>query len=216
MPERRHSPTRIDPRAPLVLDTRELGRRPGSMRTVQRVVAAPEGFGLDLMGVPPGTDLELDLRLEAVMEGVLVSGRVRTSATGECGRCLDPVTTALEVELQELYAYQDDHRGGPDSLGDADVEDDVGRLEGDFIDLEPRLRDAVLLALPLQPVCREDCPGLCATCGARLADLPPEHAHEEPDPRWGALAGLELGELDDETNDVNSDSNDDSNDDEER
>jgi uncharacterized protein len=162
------------------------------MRTVERVVPAPEGFGLDLIGVPPGTDLDLDLRLEAVMEGVLVSGTVRTTATGECGRCLDPVTAPVVVELLELYAYPSD-RERPGSPGSGGEEDDVGRLAGDLIDLEPRLHDAVLLALPLQPVCREDCPGLCATCGARLAELPAGHGHDELDPRWGALRELELG-----------------------
>ena len=68
-----------------------------------------------------------------------------------------------------------------------DEDDDVSRLEGDLLDLEPLLRDAVVLALPFQPLCRDDCPGLCTECGARLAD-DPDHQHDEPvDPRWAAL-----------------------------
>ena len=113
-----------------------------------------------------------------------MSGTARSLASGECGRCLDPVTVPVSIELCELYAYPD-----PDER-DADENDDVGRVEGDLIDLEPRLRDAVLLALPLRPVCQADCPGLCATCGARLADEPPGHGHDEIDPRWEALRGL--------------------------
>ncbi|MDX6286907.1 MAG: hypothetical protein QOG53_2392 [Frankiales bacterium] len=180
--------THLDPRNPLVLDTRELGRRAGSMRLLQRTVPTPAGFGFEVIGVPEGSDLTLDLRLEAVMEGVLVSGPVRAMATGECSRCLDPVTVPIEVDLVELYTYP-----GHEQPGD---EEDVGQLVGDFIDLEPRLRDAIVLALPLRPVCSEDCPGLCATCGARLADEPPGHTHEQLDPRWSALQGLQpvLGE----------------------
>lgn len=173
---------RLDPRAPLVIDTRELGRRPGSMRRVTRTVPAPAGLGSDVIGVPEGRDLELDLRLEAVMEGVLVSGTARAAVTGECVRCLDPLERSLEVDIQELYAY-------PDSSSAEVEEGEVALLEGDLLDIEPVVRDTVVLALPLQPVCQEDCPGLCVDCGARLAD-DPGHGHETVDPRWAALSGL--------------------------
>ena len=70
-------------------------------------------------------------------------------------------------------------------------EDEAARLDGELLDLEPVLRDAVVLALPFQPVCREDCPGLCIECGVTLADHP-GHVHAESvDPRWGALAALQ-------------------------
>src|SRR6266576_1394926 len=177
MPAKSRAETRLDPRNPLVLDTRELGRRPGSMREVRRCAPAPPGFGLDLVAVPAGSALDLDLRLEAVMEGVLVSGKAHARVAGECARCLDPVTTTVEAEICELYAYP----------GHAPDDDDIGRLDGDFIDFEPRLRDAIVLALPLRPVCREDCPGLCPTCGVRLADAPADHSHEASDERWAAL-----------------------------
>ena len=179
---RRELPTRLDPRRPLVLETRELGRRAGSMREVRRTVPAPEALRLELVEVPPGSDIELDLRLESVMEGVLVSGTASAELQGECGRCLEPFTGRLEVDLQELFVY-------PDSTTDstADV-DEVRRLEHDLLDLEPVLRDAVVLALPLTPLCSPDCGGLCAGCGQRLDDLPAGHDHEAPDPRWAALA----------------------------
>ena len=181
--DRDQEPTqRLDPRAPLVIDTRELGRRPGSMRSVSRVGPAPAGLGDEVIGVRAGADLELDLRLEAVMEGVLVSGTARATAAGECVRCLDPIEQQLEVDVQELFAYPES------SSADAD-EDEVHHLEGDLLDLEPVVRDAVVLALPLQPVCEDDCPGLCVDCGARLAD-DPGHGHESVDPRWAALSGL--------------------------
>lgn len=192
MPENRTSQHRLDPRRPLVLDTRELGRRPGSMRTLSRTVPAPERLGVDLIGVPTGADVELDLRLESVMEGVLVSGTATVPLSGECGRCLEPVSDELTVDLQELFSYDGDtsRRGHPPA---PDGDDETARMEGDLLDLEPVLRDAVVLALPLTPLCREDCSGLCAECGARLDDLPADereqHGHDAPDPRWAGLAG---------------------------
>jgi uncharacterized protein len=179
-----HSAPRLDPRHPLVLDTRELGRRPGSMREVQRTAPAPAGLGLvDLIGVPVGAELELDLRLESVMDGVLVSGVVTAPVSGECGRCLAEVSDTLTVRIQELFVY-------PEASTEHDDEDEVAQLQGDHLDLTATLRDAVVLALPLNPLCNEDCRGLCITCGERLDDLPDDHSHDQTDARWGALAGL--------------------------
>jgi len=176
----------LDPRAPLVLDTHELGRRPGAMRRVRLTVPAPADLGLGgVVGVPEGTDIELDLRLESVMEGVLVSGTARAALTGECARCLDRVDRQIDVEVQELFAYPDRaavNGAEPDA-------DEVEMVEGDLVDLEGAIRDAVVLALPQAPLCRDDCPGLCPQCGARLVD-DPGHVHETSDPRWAALAGL--------------------------
>jgi uncharacterized protein len=114
-----------------------------------------------------------------VVEGVLVSGEARAQVTGECARCLDPVGFDLEVDVQELFVYPGE-----------EADDDTGRLEGDLLDLEPALRDAVVFALPFAPVCREDCPGLCPECGERLAEVGPTHHHDEVDPRWAALGKL--------------------------
>jgi uncharacterized protein len=178
--ESRRIAARLDPRSPLVIDTRELGRRPGSMHTLSRSFPAPGNLTVDVVGVPVGSPVDLDLRLESVMEGVLVSATAQAEVTGECVRCLDPV----EVSMQELYAYPGRERDVP-----ADDDTQLPELEGDLLDLEPVLRDAVVLALPLRPLCRDDCPGLCAECGARLSD-DPEHGHETVDPRWAALQGL--------------------------
>ena len=154
------------------------------MRPVQLSVPAPEGLGLvDLVGVPVGAELELDLRLESVMDGVLVSGVVTAPVSGECGRCLGPVSDELTVKVQELFVY-------PEAATSHDDEDEVSQLHGELLDLTPVLRDAVVLALPLNPLCTQDCKGLCATCGERLDDLPEDHAHDTTDARWGALAGL--------------------------
>jgi uncharacterized protein len=179
-----HSPHHLDPRAPLVLDTRDLPRRPGSMRVVDRVVPAPADLGLELIGVPEGAKLTLDLRMESVTEGVLVSGDVSGPVEGECGRCLRPITDSVTVSIQELYAYEHS------ATDETTEEDEVGRLQGDLLDLEPAVRDAVVLALPNHPLCREDCPGLCSECGVPWDELPAGHSHTQLDSRWAALAQL--------------------------
>lgn len=146
-------------------------------------VPAPENFGVEMVGVPEGAAIELDLRLEAVLEGVLVTGTATVPLEGECARCLDPIASTFEADFQELFVYPDTRSGG-------NADDDELRLEDDLLDLEPVLRDAVLLALPLSPLCQDDCPGLCAECGARLADVGPDHHHDVVDPRWAALQDL--------------------------
>lgn len=188
----RKTSAHLDPHGPFVIDTRPLGRQPGSSHAETSTVAAPADLGVELAGVPQGAGIELDLLLEAVMEGVLVSGTARAEATGQCARCLDPLTLELEVGLQELFTYAapgDDGASADSAISEA--AGDVHHLDGDLLDLEPVLRDAVVLALPLAPLCREDCPGLCAECGARLADAGPGHGHGDgTDPRWAALRAL--------------------------
>ena len=157
------------------------------MRTVRLTVPAPAELGTAVIGIPEGADLELDLRLEAVMEGVLVSGAVRGRAVGECVLCLDEVTEPVDVTLSELFVYPE--RAAVAAQDGDEDDEDLRELDGDFLDLEPALRDAVVPMLPFQPVCRPDCPGLCSLCGARLADEP-GHTHETLDPRWAALGGL--------------------------
>lgn len=147
-----------------------------------RTVPAPANLGLDVIGVPEGADLELNLKLEAVMEGVLVSGTARAPLTGECVRCLDPLEDTIEVEFAELFV-------SPGRAGQEDGDDETCWLQDDLVELEPVVRDAVVLALPLQPMCEDDCPGLCSQCGARLAD-DPGHQHESVDPRWAALEAI--------------------------
>ena len=162
---------------PLVVDTHELGRRPGNERTIDLSIAAPADLGGNVFGVPEGSDIAIELRLEAVMDGVLATGTASAHATGECVRCLDALDEDLVVDFQELYLYE---RAGEEELS----------LEDDLLDLEPVLRDAVVLALPLNPVCDPECPGLCPTCGARLAD-DPDHTHGDAiDPRWAALSQM--------------------------
>jgi len=180
MPNSRRTPTaRLDPREPLVFDTRTLPRRPGSARTETRTVPAPADLSTGLAGIPVGSDLRLDVTLESVTEGVLATVTAVAPVTGECARCLEPVAQTIEVRCQELFSYEQ---------GTGDGDEDGYALDGDLLDLEPVLRDALVLALPLAPLCRPDCPGLCVECGALLAQAGPEHGHDRAiDPRWARL-----------------------------
>lgn len=148
------------------------------MKEVRTSVEAPAELGIAVIAVPPGSPVELDVRLESVVEGVLVTGIANVSVVGECVRCLGEIEDQLEIDIQELFVYP----------GSEATEEEASRLEGDLIDLEPLLRDGVVLELPFQPLCREDCQGLCTECGANL-NADPQHSHgESVDPRWGGLA----------------------------
>jgi DUF177 domain-containing protein len=138
-----------------------------------------------MAGVPEGADLDLDVTLESVSEGVLVTATVTAPVTGECARCLEPVAQAMVVRCRELFSYE---QGVSYEQGGGDADEDGYALHGDLLDLEPVLRDALVPALPLAPLCRDDCPGLCAECGALLAQAGPEHGHDRAiDPRWAGL-----------------------------
>lgn len=168
----------------LTHSVRDLEHRSGTMRNLEIEVPAPKDFGTEVIGSPEGAPMDLQLRLESVHDGILVSGTVIVSIHGECSRCLDPIDYDLPVDVQELFVFD----ASPE--GDEDIEDEqVYEVRDEEIDLEPMLRDAVIIQLPFQPVCRADCPGLCAQCGARL-EKDPDHHHEVLDPRWSALEGL--------------------------
>ena len=196
------------PRGALVFDMRLLGRQAGSALTQTRTVPAPDNLRLELVGVPAGADVALEVRFEAVSEGVLATGTAIAPLTGECARCLAPLTSSVTASFQELYLYADgrhdkhdrhdrhdkyDKHDRHDRYDEHEEQDDDERhLDGDLLDLEPALRDVVVLALPMSPLCLQDCPGLCAECGAPLADAGPGHRHDAAaDPRWAALKQLD-------------------------
>lgn len=187
---RRKSPTTLDPRGALVFDTRALGRQAGAAREETRTIPAPDSLRVELAGVPAGADVDLSVQLEAVSEGVLVTGTATAPVVGECARCLEPLTSSVEASFQELYYYE--------PSPSEDDEDEL-LLDGDLLDLEPVLRDAVVLALPLSPLCTDDCPGLCAQCGVRLAEAP-GHRHDDAVlPEWEALRQLNGCDPEDQT-----------------
>lgn len=148
------------------------------MKEVTRVAEAPDDLGIEVIGVPPGSPVEFNLRLESVVEGVLVTGTAVVRLRGTCTRCLDEISIEEEVDLQELFCYP----------GKELDDEEASHIEGDLIDLEPVLRDAVVLDLPFTPLCRPDCAGLCPECGANL-NADPDHGHDQAvDPRWTGLS----------------------------
>ncbi len=195
--------TSQSPRGALVFDLRSLSRQAGSSRAETRTVPAPPDLRLELVSVPEGSDVELSLRFDAVTEGVLVTGSATAPVAGECARCLGPVTSTVTVSFLELYRYSEDRsraarrerereRERDRELEPEPADEEEERfLDGDLLDLEPALRDAVVLALPMSPLCRQDCPGLCVECGVPLAEAEPGHNHEDRlDPRWAGLTRL--------------------------
>lgn len=181
-----------DPTDPGVVDVHDF-RRAGEFKRVERVVPAADDLRNPMIGIPAGSNLAVTLLLESVIDGVLATGDARYDLVGECSRCLDPIKTTSATNFSELFLWE------PPEEIDPDAEPQPLIVDG-LLDFGPALHDALVLDLPLAPVCREDCPGLCAQCGARLAD-DPDHHHEQLDPRWAALAGLEVGadgEADDE------------------
>lgn len=174
------SPTAAGAAGAWVVSVRDLVRSPGSMRTLEEQWSAPEALSTPLIGIPAGSAVDVELRLEAVHEGILVTGEAHAELVGECSRCLDPIQDGITVDLQELFLAAAPEGGS----------DEERLVVQETVDLEPVLRDAVVTALPFQPVCRPDCQGLCADCGIRLEDAGEDHVHEQLDPRWAALAAL--------------------------
>lgn len=154
---------------------RDIVGRPGQMREVELDVARQERWGAGLVSFPEHGEVGIGVRLESVHEGILASGTAFATYTGECGRCLTAISAPVEVEFQELFAYPGEE------ANDFEVQDD-------HVDLETLVRDALVLALPFQPVCRPDCPGLDPDTGERLADVPDRESRQSIDPRWAALA----------------------------
>ena len=184
------------------LNTHELPRRAGEMKEYQLDLIAPEDVGVPLIGVQVGDIIEVDARLEAVTEGILLSAEIYAVATGECIRCLDPVELEIDRTIQELYLYEDDgskkkgHQKKAAPVEDDLEEDDLLYLDGVMMDLEPPIRDAIVLDLPVNPLCDPECLGLCPDCGQKWASLPDDHAHEVIDARWAGLDGLDFKKSD--------------------
>ncbi len=189
------------PRNPFLFNTHDLPRRPGEMREYELDISEHEVLGFDVLAIAKDELIEIDLKIESVADGVLASANVRTLATGECGRCLDPVAYEVDESFQELFEYQEDLRQArkmakhhkarkPAEEEEDDLEDEVRQMIGDDIDLDGPIRDAIILNLPINPLCSPDCPGLCPDCGVKWIELPEDHDHGKGDIRWAGLENL--------------------------
>jgi uncharacterized protein len=179
---------------PFILNTHDLPRRAGEMKEYELDIEAPVRIGVPLIGIPEGDIIEADVRLESVTEGVLLSAEIYAVALGECIRCLDPVEQVIDRKIQELYRYEPTNEKGrkkrrEDEDVDLDAEDEL-QMEGDQMNLEMPIIDAIILALSVNPLCDEECMGLCPDCGEKWESLPDDHRHEVVDARWSGLASL--------------------------
>jgi uncharacterized protein len=130
--------------------------------------------------------LEGQVRLTRTNRGILADARLTTSLAGECARCLRPLTTPIDIKLAEEYLPSIDL--GTGRAVDLDDEPDALRLTDHHeLDLEPSVRDAIILAEPIAPLDRPDCPGLCVVCGLPLDEGEHDHPDDDIDPRLEAL-----------------------------
>jgi uncharacterized protein len=164
-----------------IISVTEVRRRLGSRIDVKRSIQA-EGLGLSDVHVPDHSEILLTGEVESISEGVVLTGSVAVPWEGECRRCLNPVTGTSSIEVREVFETNP-------------VDGETWPLEQDHIDIGPLLHDTALLALPLAPLCADDCAGPApdlypATVATENADVPDD---EPPrDPRWAALEGLKL------------------------
>ncbi|NLW14365.1 MAG: DUF177 domain-containing protein [Trueperella sp.] len=175
-------------RTDLTVPVAHLSQQQGHGYEVATSVPAPDAVGVALIGIPEDDPIELELQLSALDEGVLVQGTISATAVGQCARCLQEITLPMQEQIAELVFHPERQQ---ELIAEGDEEAaDLPVVADDVVDLEPLVRDALVLSLPLSPLCRPDCPGLCAECGERWDDLPDDHKHEFLDPRFSALDAL--------------------------
>lgn len=158
---------------------RDLLEAPGSSRRVRREEAV-EGLATEMAEVPSEAPIHIDVLVESVVEGILVSGPLSGRIRYRCARCLKPFSEDFRLEVTELF-----------SRGASEEEEDAYPVEEDAIDLEPMVRDAVVLSMPFSPLCRPGCQGLCERCGGDR-NLGECRCPPRSDPRWAPLAELDL------------------------
>lgn len=169
----------------VLISVQDIRRRPGSRMPVQRSLVA-EGLALALtdVGVPDGSPITFDGELESIHEGVVLTGSAEVPWAGECRRCLKHLEGVAHIDIREVYETRP-------------TDGETWPLEHDHVDLGPLLHDIALLALPLAPLCDDDCMGPAPDAFPAVVEgtpIPGEEPDEEPlkDPRWAALDDLDL------------------------
>lgn len=174
----------------------QVASRPGQSKPIDAVFPAPSGIGDDIVGVEEGSDVRVVGSFDSIVDGLVFTGRFEAMLTAECTRCLKPIDPDWSVDATAFFPYDSPDGGNHPGSDHGEVEiiagedeaEDVYPLSADgaFADLETLLRDTLVEALPLQPLCREDCLGLCSQCGADLNE-DPDHHHDVTDIRFAAL-----------------------------
>lgn len=183
--------------SPWAVPVAQTASRAGQSKLIDADFPAPSGIGDAIVGVTEGAPVHVDGRFDSIVDGLVFSAHITAPVKTECTRCLKPIERDWGVDVTAFFPYEDDGRASGGAKGEVDIiageeesEDAYPLLAGGaFADLEALLRDTLAESLPLQPLCREDCLGLCPQCGADLND-DPDHRHDVTDIRFAALADL--------------------------
>lgn len=190
--------------SPWAVSVAQVASRPGQSKEIDSVFPAPSGIGDEIIGVDEGADVSVIGSFDSIVDGLILNARVSAPVHAECTRCLKPIQRDWTVNVTSFFPYEDKsaaNRGGKTGkngkdeevdiiAGEDEAEDTYPLLDGGaWADLEAMLRDTLVEELPLQPLCRPDCKGLCSQCGEDLNEHP-DHHHDVTDIRFAALEGL--------------------------
>lgn len=175
---------RADGHPPTIsISVADIRRRPGTRMPVERTLVA-EGLGLTDVAIPDGSAITLTGELESIHEGVVLTAVAEVPWTGSCRRCLRDIGGVASIDVREVYETKP-------------TDGETWPLEHDHVDLGPLLHDIALLALPLAPLCGEDCQGPAPDVFPAVIEgdpVPGDEPDADPprDPRWAALDDLDL------------------------
>lgn len=181
--------------SPWAVSVAQIAGRPGESKEIDAAFPAPSGIGDDVVGVDEGADVTVTGSFDSIVDGIIFTGRVSAPAHAECTRCLKPIEHPWTADVTAFFPLEDtrkdNRKGEVEIIAGEDESEDTYPLssDGSFADIEALLRDTLVEALPLQPLCKPDCLGLCSQCGADLNE-DPDHHHDMPDIRLAELADL--------------------------
>ena len=184
------------------IDVTQLRRTPGEHQHIHETFPAPSGIGDNVIGVGEGEPVLVDGYFDAIIDGLILTANVRAPVHACCVRCLTPIERSWDADITAFFPYETgtqadtpprDHQQiiEVEILAGQDEAEDTYPLseDGSFADLERLMRDTLVGLLPVKPLCRPDCKGLCPECGINLNEHP-EHHHEVSDSRFAQLTQL--------------------------
>ena len=182
--------------SPWAIPVAQIASRPGQSKEVDQDFPAPSGIGDEVISIAEGAPVHVDGSIDSIVDGLILNASVTAPVTGECSRCLKPLDGDRTLHVTAFFPYAPDHDSRRndeevDIIAGEEESEDTYPLAGNntVMDLESLLRDNLVESLPVQPLCRPDCLGLCSQCGADLNE-DPDHHHETHDIRWSALEDL--------------------------
>ncbi|HAH53569.1 MAG TPA: DNA-binding protein [Bifidobacterium sp.] len=185
--------------SPWAVSVAQVASRPGQSKEIDETFPAPSGIGDEIVGVDEGADVSVTGSFDSIVDGLVLTARINAPVHAECTRCLKPIKRDWTVNVTSFFPYEDASTNSNGKSKDDEVDIIAGEDEsedtypllggGAWADLEALLRDTLVEELPLQPLCKPDCKGLCSQCGVDLNEHP-DHHHDVTDIRFAALEGL--------------------------